>query len=199
MPLARLASLTVEKSTSDSYYGSLERLWKPHFADRPIGTIRPSEIKALIAQEARSVSGKSVNNALIPLRGVFLAAVDDEILDRSPTLNTRNLKHQSPQPDPFWADEMEAIIADLYRHYDPQVGNWYEFAFGTGVPPRPPMRMADSGSRSTTVGSSARSGCSIWRGAVSSRSSSWLLNIAEGKGRRERCSRRSCGGPTSSG
>ncbi len=130
-----LASLTVEKSTYDSYYGSLERLWKPHFADRPIGTIRPSEIKALIAQEAKSVSGKSVNNALIPLRGVFLAALDDEILDRSPTLNIRNLKHQSPRPDPFRVDEMETILADLYRRYDPQVGHWYEFAFGTGVRP----------------------------------------------------------------
>lgn len=130
-----LASLTVEKSTYSCYLGAIEEVWKPHFRDRPIGSIRPSEIKAIVAELAKRVTGKTVNNSLIPLRGVFAAALDDEIIDRAPTLNIKNLKHQSPKPDPFRAEEMEAIIASLYDRYDPQVAHWYEFAFGTGLRP----------------------------------------------------------------
>jgi integrase len=96
-----LASLTVEKSTYDCYFGAIEGVWKPHFRDRPIGSIRPSEIKAVIAELVKRVTGKTVNNSLIPLRGVFAAAVDDEIIERAPTLNIKSLKHQSPKPDPF--------------------------------------------------------------------------------------------------
>ncbi|MGN6123195.1 MAG: tyrosine-type recombinase/integrase, partial [Sphingomonas oligoaromativorans] len=105
------------------------------FADRAIGTIRPSEIRALVAALAGRVSPKTVNNMLIPLRGVFGAAVEDEIIDRSPAERVRNLKHQSRPRGPFRADEMERIIGSLCQHYDPQIGHWYEFAFGTGLRP----------------------------------------------------------------
>ncbi|WP_181638896.1 tyrosine-type recombinase/integrase [Sphingomonas chungangi] len=105
-----LDSLTVEKSTHSCYLGATEEVWKPHFRDRPVGSIRPSEIMAIVAELARRVTGKTVNNSLIPLRGVFAAALDDEIIDRAPTLNIKSLKHQAPKPDPFRVEEMDAII-----------------------------------------------------------------------------------------
>jgi integrase len=130
-----LAHLTVEKSTLEGYRGAINEIWVPLFGERDIASIKPSEIKREIAKLARRVSGKTVNNTLIPLRGIFNAAIDDELLDRSPLANIRSLKHQSPKPDPFDREEMEAILLHLRTHYDEQVWTWYEFAFGTGLRP----------------------------------------------------------------
>ena len=38
-------------------------------------------------------------------------------------------------PDPFDRDEMERIMTYMQSHFDEQVWNWYEFAFGTGMRP----------------------------------------------------------------
>ncbi|WP_226998695.1 Arm DNA-binding domain-containing protein [Tardibacter chloracetimidivorans] len=130
-----LAGLTVEKSTRSDYEGALRNVWKPAFGERDITSIKHSEIKKAVADLAERVTAKSVNNQLIPLRQIFATAVDDEIMERSPVLNIKNLKVQKPVPDPFEREEMEAIVAFIADRYDEHILNWYEFAFGTGLRP----------------------------------------------------------------
>ena len=132
---AWLETVTAEKSTMQGYTAAISKIWGPAFGERQLASIRPSEVKREIAKLAKRVSGKTVNNNLIPLRGVFETAVDDGLIDRSPLERIRNLSHQAPMPDPFDRDEMERILSYMRDHFDDQVWNWYEFAFGTGMRP----------------------------------------------------------------
>lgn len=132
---AWLDGLIAEKGTRSDYEAMVEDLWIPAFGDRAINDIKPSEIRRIIAKRSMEVSAKTVNNNLIPLRGIFQAAVDDGLLEHSPLRNIRNRRHQAPLPDPFTPDEMEEILDHLREHAPEQVWNWYMFAFGTGVRP----------------------------------------------------------------
>ncbi|MGA1808599.1 DUF3596 domain-containing protein [Sphingobium sp. WW5] len=130
-----LETLVVEKSTMSDYIGAINKVWSPTFGERPLKSIKPSEIKRIIVERSKRVSGKTVNNNLIPLRGIFELAIDDLLIDRSPMERIKSLKYQKREPDPFDREETERILAYIRDHYDEQVWNWYEFAFGTGMRP----------------------------------------------------------------
>lgn len=130
-----LRTAIVAKSTLRSYREALRTVWQPAFGERDIATIKKSEIKAIIAERIKICTAKTVNNNLIPIRQVYEAAIDDEILDKSPLANIRNLKHQGPLPDPFDPEEMEIILAGLAARHDERVWCWFAFAFFTGVRP----------------------------------------------------------------
>jgi len=130
-----LTTITVEKSTMQGYESAIEKIWAPAFGERHLGAIRPSEVKKEIAALAKRISGKTINNNLIPLRGIFEAAIDDLIIERSPLERVKSLPHQAPMPDPFDRAEMERIVSFMEDRYDEQIWNWYEFAFGAGMRP----------------------------------------------------------------
>ncbi|EQB03964.1 conjugal transfer protein TraH [Sphingobium baderi] len=93
---------------------------------------------SLLAHAAARVGASEwagVMRARVPLRGIFELAVDDELLERSPLDRIKSQKHQKREPDPFDREETEQILAYMRDHYDEQVWNWYEFAFGTGMRP----------------------------------------------------------------
>lgn len=128
-----LASKVVEKSTMESYRPHIS-WWKKQFGDRLITQVTPMLVQQAIAKRSLTVSAKTVNNTLIPLRGVFDAAVEERLIERSPTAKIKNLKFQKPSPDPFTRDEMERIVAHLEKYPEP-VWGWYAFAFMTGLRP----------------------------------------------------------------
>jgi len=130
-----LTTVVAEKSTMQGYEYAVRKLWGPIFGERQLASIKTSEIKREIAKLAKRVSGKTVNNNLIPLRAIFEMAIDDRLIERTPLERIRSLSHQQPVPDPFDRDEMEQIIDFIGHRYDPQIWNWYEFAFGTGMRP----------------------------------------------------------------
>lgn len=130
-----LETLTIEKSTMTDYVSAINKVWSPAFGERQLKSIKPSEIRRIIADRAKRVSGKTINNNMIPLRGLFELAVDDDLIERSPMERIKNVRHQKREPDPFDREETERILAHMRDHYDEQVWNWYEFAFGTGMRP----------------------------------------------------------------
>jgi len=132
---AWLKTAIVAKSTLRSYHEALRTVWQPAFGERDIATIKKSEIKAIIAERIKVCTAKTVNNNLIPIRQVYEAAIDEEILEKSPLANIRNLKHQGPLPDPFDPEEMEIILAGLAARHDERVWCRFAFAFFTGVRP----------------------------------------------------------------
>lgn len=109
--------------------------WSGMFGDKPIAKITTMEVRQAIAQKAKDASAKTVNNLLIPLRGVFETAMADGLVTRNPCESIKNLKHQKPTPDPFTKSEMERIIEWLKRNTPPHVHSWYTVAFLTGLRP----------------------------------------------------------------
>jgi integrase len=128
-----LKTLTLAKSTKRSYRTGLDATWKPAFGDQPLGQIRHSDVKKAMAVKAATASGKTINNVLVPLRGVFKMALADGLIAKDPTTGIENMAHQAPEPDPFEADEVDLILAHMGQW--PQVANYFEFAFLTGMRP----------------------------------------------------------------
>jgi integrase len=130
-----LATLTVEHGTLKHYQASIRKVWIPALGDKLLPRLLPSDIKKVVADRDKVVSGKTINNDLIPLRQTLEAAVDDGLITASPAARIKNLKHQKPPPDPFTVAEMEAILADMKARAPKQVWAYFEFAFFTGLRP----------------------------------------------------------------
>lgn len=130
-----LATVVADYGTKRGYAQSLAEVWTPALGDKLLTAIRPMEIKAIIAQRAEVVTGKTINNNLIPLRGVFDAAMAEELIAKDPLALIKNLDHQSPPPDPFEPDEVLLILADLKERAPIEVWAYYQFAFATGLRP----------------------------------------------------------------
>jgi integrase len=130
-----LGALVVTKSTMASYRQAIENIWLPTFGERHLADIKASEIRLWVRARRENVSPRTINNHLIPLRGLFRLAIEDGLLDLSPLASIRNLKIQRSLPDPFTSAEMEAILSHLRSRAPEQAWNWYEFAFGTGLRP----------------------------------------------------------------
>lgn len=120
--------------TRKGYIKTLNQHWLPRWADVPIADLKRTEI-AMAVTDCAFQSAKSRNNALIPLRGVFQLAYDEEIIDGNPTLRIKNAKNQRKLPDPFSLVEVERIIDYMRDKYVGAVVNYFEFAFFSGLRP----------------------------------------------------------------
>jgi integrase len=130
-----LDHVEVSPNTRGEYKKALNRYWMPLYAPRPISSVAYSELRADVNRIEWS-SAKTRNNALIPLRGVFAAAHEDEVIDRDPAARLKNLKHQKPPIDPFSQEEAELVINHLYEEYTGREAihaAYFEFAFFTGM------------------------------------------------------------------
>lgn len=131
-----LKTLTKAKSTRRSYRSGLNSTWYPAFGDKRLTEIKHSDVaKAVAAKVASGASGKTVNNVLIPLRKVFEAAGLDDLVIKNPADGIKNQKHQRTEPDPFELAELHAVLAHLRKAFDPQVANYFDMAFNTGIRP----------------------------------------------------------------
>lgn len=132
---AWLATKTGAKSTLLPYRRCKDR-WKAALPDKPVDQIRHSDIAKVVKDWADAgLSGKTINNNLIVIRGIFELAEADGLVARDPTAKIEQQKHQAPLPDPFDRDEMEAILAHMAQHYAPPVANYFETLFTTGLRP----------------------------------------------------------------
>ncbi len=127
-----LNSVEVSTATRNEYRKALQKYWMPTFALKQIDQIRTSEVRAAIT-ELSFPSAKTRNNALIPLRGLFELAVEDELMASNPAAKIKNLKHQKPLPDPFDAGERDAILQNLRQHEDPVYWVYFGLAFHAGL------------------------------------------------------------------
>lgn len=131
---AWLKTKVLAKSTRDSYEVAFNASWNPDLGDLALGQIRYSDIAKVIGARSQEVSGKTINNHLIALRGVFDMAMKDGIITKDPCKGIENLSHQSPPPDPFEAHERDAILRHI-EGVDAQAFNYFVVAFHTGLRP----------------------------------------------------------------
>lgn len=128
------ASLSKKAAAArEDYCKHLKAVWSPTFGERLIHEIRYSELEEMIGN--LGVSAKTLDNYLIPLRGVFAFAVKDGAITKNPAQGIENAKVQKPHPDPFEQAEIELIIEDLAAHAHVQVANYFAAAFFGGFCP----------------------------------------------------------------
>lgn len=118
-------------STYRGYRIRLDGIWCPAFASIPIDQIRKSQIMDVIHAKGWT-SGKTLSNALTPLRGVFDLAIDDELISRNPAARIKGPKTQKPPPDPLSAEEMHAVLKCFKEHF-PGWLPYFQIAFGSGM------------------------------------------------------------------
>ena len=122
-------------STRNKYKGILTNHWMPAFALMAVEDITPAIIRQRI-NELSFNTEKTFNNALIPLRGVFELAFEDEVIDDLPTKRIKNKKFQEEEPDPFTEDEMTKLLGWIKENASDVMLYWYfEVAFWTGARP----------------------------------------------------------------
>lgn len=127
-----LKSLEHEKGTFTQYRNQLLNRWIPIFGDRRINEIRYSEISSTIGG-IEWASAKTRNNNLIPLRAVFEMAYMDGVIESNPLNRIKNQRVQKDPPDPFSKEEADQIIEHMREAYTPEISNYFEFAFYTGL------------------------------------------------------------------
>ncbi len=124
--------LDLKSSTLDGYRRVKDSFWKPRFAGRTVGSIKHSDILQAL-KDGNWKSAKTRNNKLSMIRTVFELAVLDKLIDSNPCDGIGNTTYQKPKPDPFSLEEALAIVADMYKHYHEQVGNFAQCMFFTGL------------------------------------------------------------------
>lgn len=122
------------KSTVASYQTAVN-YWNTALGPKQFRDIVLSDLKGAVATLSKTTSGKTVNNYLVALRGVFDLAEGDRLIRDNPVKNIRPAKHQTPEPDPLDADEMNALLARMAQQYPAQALSYFEFAFSTGMRP----------------------------------------------------------------
>lgn len=131
-----LSSLTHPKSTMTLYKSALRSFWVPALGARTATRLVATDFKTAMADGVkRGLDPATVNVYLSVVRTMLETLVEDEVLKVNPAARVKNLKVRKPPPDPFSAEEMELILADLQEHAPAQALNYYEFAFSTGVRP----------------------------------------------------------------
>jgi integrase len=133
--LDALPARNVAPSTIDSYRDILNRYWLPHVGALRVREVRYRDLLAAAGATEWS-SGKTYNNALVPLRGVFRLAMADDLIDADPSAKLARAKRQAPDVDPVTPTEWAAIVAYL----DGDARDWLSLVWETGL--RTPSEVA---------------------------------------------------------
>lgn len=92
----------------------------PLFGPRPLGSITPLEVRRAVSAWAASAAPATVRRRYAVLRAIFTAAVEADVLGRSPCRGIR-LPQSRPTSRPVLAAEDLAAVADAAGPYRPMV------------------------------------------------------------------------------
>lgn len=120
----------LKRSTRRGYEVSIRNYILPQLGNRALRSILPSELDQWRAKLASTQKPKTVNNALIILRGAFELAHADGVLKNNPAARMRNVVvSRKSEADPFDPAELKAIFTRLSG----QELNVFEFWVLTGL------------------------------------------------------------------
>lgn len=124
----------LEAATLDQYTNAI-KIWEKIFgADTAMDKLTYQVLSSKIGGHPWA-SGKSANNYLIVLRGVFAFEYNGRRTADNPMVGITNLPVVKKLPDPLTGDERDAILASMTEKYDPRVAAYFAFAFYTGMRP----------------------------------------------------------------
>ena len=90
----------------------------PHFGDRAIASIRPSEVQAWVKGRAEVLAPSTVEVVYRYLVAIFRAAVEDRVIAQSPCRGVKLPKAERRQVEPLAVEVVQAItdaMPDKYR------------------------------------------------------------------------------------
>lgn len=126
---------TLTAATRDQYTNALNNVWQPMLgAETPFDAITHAKLAEKVGGHPWA-SGKSCNNYLIPIRGVFDMHYSGARALHNPMIGIKNMATVKKRPDPLTAIERDKVLADLEAHYDTRVSAYFRFAFFTGMRP----------------------------------------------------------------
>lgn len=118
---------TLELSTLKGYRSAIEFYLKPNFGHIRLVDLTSATIKSWMG--GLTISGKRINNVLIPLRTIFADAFADELIDKNPMIRVKNLPVKTDEPHPLTPSEIDAILNELTQ----QGKNFIQFAIWSGL------------------------------------------------------------------
>ncbi len=125
-----LATRVLAKSTRRGYDMSIRNYIVPKLGSRPMRGILPSELELMRAELASEHAAKTVNNALIPIRGAFEIAHADGVITTNPAIRLKNIKaSRISKADPFSPAELAKLLGKAHENER----NVYEFWALTGL------------------------------------------------------------------
>ncbi len=124
------------KASTIKAFGSQIEFLNEQFGTKEIRSITYFDLTAaLLKKKEMGASGKTRNNYLVPIRGIFDAAFVSSYITTNPASRLRNALIVKPEADPFTIDQMHQILTYMQKHYPEGVWNYFTFAFGTGLRP----------------------------------------------------------------
>ena len=121
-----------KESTRGQYRTRLNSFWKKALPNRPIADYTYSDILTAL-NTGTWKSGKSRNNELSLINGVFEFARLDKLIKENPCAEVKRAGYQKPAPDPFDLGEVHTILAHLREHRPEQILNFVQLMFFTGL------------------------------------------------------------------
>jgi integrase len=95
----------------------LRRHVLPQFGDRPIGSIRPSEIQAWVKDRASVLAPATVTVVYRYLSAIFRMAVRDGLIIKTPCVEVRLPKIEKPRVSPMTVEQVEALLDAVDPRY----------------------------------------------------------------------------------
>lgn len=108
---------------------NLRRHVFPTFGDRPLASIRPSEVQAWVKATSEGLAPATVELVYRYLVAIFRAAIADRLIITSPAVGIRLPKAEVRRVEPLTTEVVQALIASVPDRYRALV----TFAAGTGL------------------------------------------------------------------
>lgn len=123
----------ITPSTLRGYNTQIRTNILPQLGDRDCSSILASELEVWRAELAATKAPKTVNNAMLILRGAFDLAHADGMIDRNPAARLTNVKNsRRSHADPFTLEEIGKLLA---KCHEPSLANIIDFWWTTGLRP----------------------------------------------------------------
>jgi integrase len=96
---------------------NLRRHVYPFFGDRPVGSIRPSEIQAWVQHRSEVLAASTVEVVYRCVSSIFRTAVTDQLLVKSPCVGIRLPKRGRGQVVPLTTEQVHSLVDSVPRRY----------------------------------------------------------------------------------
>lgn len=115
------ASVSVKRSTYDSYALIVRLHLVPHFGNRWLNQITPGDVQTFLSRKTRdeNLTPKTASNILVPLKRMFHHAVVWGILTADPTARIQKPRIEVPEMDYLSPDELQAFLGAVRAPYMP--------------------------------------------------------------------------------
>ena len=111
------------------YERSLRLHVYPRIGDRPMASIRRSDIQALVTTSGQTLAPKTVENHFRLIKAVFNAAVEDQLIAVNPCRKIARQPVAASRVVPLTVDQVEMLVAHTPTHFKALVIS----AVGTGL------------------------------------------------------------------